>query len=319
MRTLVVLAAVTLAVTGCAPAVAFTTTDGASTSPSAAASSSTTLSAAPPAATAPAETDAAKAVVAPVGSFVLGDSISLGVGPLLARLGYPVVGRVGQSVTEAYLQAHLTTPEAQEAPAWVLILGTNNPGDATDVAQLDGWLDLVDELRATGAEQDVYWVTPYRDPRYSGGLSEQGLAAFNTELARQSADRPWLHVVDFATVAALHPEWFDADGSHLHPDDAGYGVLAALIAGPDAVPLLTPAPLQTLDGPTTDADDGPAHPTTRPSATRSATATPSPSAAAPEPSAVPESAAATSADPAPVDTATQAPAEAAAPEFSPAG
>ncbi|MFN8170639.1 MAG: hypothetical protein U0R65_02095 [Candidatus Nanopelagicales bacterium] len=63
---------------------------------------------------------------------MLGDDL-LGVAPFLARLGFPVVGRVGQSVTEDYLRTYLSTPQAQSA-AWVLIVGTNNPGDPADVA-----------------------------------------------------------------------------------------------------------------------------------------------------------------------------------------
>jgi hypothetical protein len=242
---------------------------------------------------------------APVGSLVLGDSISLGAAPFLTRLGYPVVGRVGQPVSDGYLETYLSTPEAKDAPAWVLVLGTNNPG--ADAARIGGWLDVLEGLRPAAALPDVYWVTPYRDPRYSGGLAGQDLQEFNAELARQASVRPWLHVIDFATVAALHPEWFDADGTHLHPDQAGYGVLTGLIAGADAVPLLTPAPVQTLDGPgspTTSVaptQDAPAHPTTRPSSTRS-----------PEPTATPPAAPASSATPAPAS-------EQAAPEFTPAG
>ncbi len=251
---------------------------------------------------------------------MLGDSISLGVGPRLARLGYPVTGRVGQSVTDDYLTTYLTTPDAQQAPAWVLILGTNNPGDAGDIARIDGWLDELDTLRLAADGQDVYWVTPYRDPRYSGGLDEAALDGFNAELARQAALRPWLHVIDFAAAAAFHPEWFDADGAHLHPDDAGYGVLAAMVAGPDAVPLLSPAPLQTLDGPgSTPAPT--TRPTPRPSPSRTVTVDPPTSAAPSGGPAGPTADVQTGSgqDEAPSqDESSSAPA-AAQPEFSPAG
>jgi hypothetical protein len=258
------------------------------------------------------------APLAPVGSFVLGDSISLGAGPALARLGYPVVGRVGQSATELFLAEHLSSAAAQQAPAWVLILGTNNPGDQADVAALEDRLDLLARLRPGTEPPPVYWVTPYRDPRYRGGLSTYSLDAFNDELRLQAERRPWLHVIDFATIARLHPEWFTADGSHLHPDQAGYGVLAALIAGPDAVPLLAPAPLQTLDLPRPE----PTAPTSEPAATAPgrrpvATTAPAPTGSAPASStsepADPEPA---PADPEPADPI--GPAEpAAGPLFSP--
>lgn len=180
---------------------------------------------------------------APVGSFVLGDSIALGVAPQLTRLGYPVVGIVGRAASETYLREHLATPLAQQAPAWVIVLGTNNRGDDADVAGLEGLIGVIDSLRTPGARQRVFWVTPHRDPRYAGGLAGWNLAAFGAELDRLAGERPWLEVIDFAATAQLHPEWYDADAGRLHPDGRGQGVLAALIAGPDAVPVEIPAPV----------------------------------------------------------------------------
>jgi hypothetical protein len=180
---------------------------------------------------------------APVGSFVLGDSIALGVAPQLTRLGYPVVGIVGRSASEAYLRENLATPLAQQAPAWVIVLGTNHSGDPADVARLEGLVDVIDSQRTPGDRQRVYWVTPHRDPRYSGGMSAWSLESFGAELDRLAAERRWLEVIDFASTARLHPEWYDADAGRLHPDARGQGVLAALIAGPDAVPVEIPAPL----------------------------------------------------------------------------
>ena len=321
MRTLLALASAGILLAGCAPSVELTTNAGPSPStvsgsPTAVPSSGSVSVADPSPSPSPSST--LRAVFAPTGSFVLGDSISLGVAPFLARLGFPVVGRVGQSATEDYLRTYLSTPQAQEAPAWVLILGTNNPGDPADVARIGDLLDVVDSLRDPSSPQDVFWVTPYRDPRYSGGLSDNTLDAFGAELATQASARPWLHVVDFAAAAAFHPEWFDDDGSHLHPDDRGYGALAALVAGPDAVPMLTPAPVQTLDGPTplaTPSDDGPAHPTARATPRATPTDAPSPTrttastgAASPQEGAAPTDAPATAVPDAP----------AAQEEFSPA-
>lgn len=251
---------------------------------------------------------------APVGAFVLGDSISLSIAPDLSRLGYPVVGRVGQSATDAYLAEHLSSAQAQVAPAWVIVLGTNNVGDPRDIAGLDRLLDLIDRLRRTDAPQSVYWVSPYRPPAYTGGLSGTTLDAFDVELARQATKRPWLHVVDFAAVAALHQDWFAADGAHLHPDEDGRGVLVALIAGPDASPAAIPAPIRTLDSPGI-ASDGDQAAATRPTTPRS---TPAP--ALPTPAASPDGS-----TPEPVTTA--APSESvpepatdsAQPEFSPGG
>lgn len=180
---------------------------------------------------------------APVGSLVLGDSIALSAAPQLTRLGYPVVGIVGRSATDSYLREHLTTPLAQQAPAWVIVLGTNNRGDDADVARLAGLVGLIDSLRTPGARQRVFWVTPHRDPRYAGGLAGWSLDAFGAELHRLAGEHRWLRVIDFAATARQHPEWYDADAGRLHPDVRGQDVLAALIAGPDAAPAAIPAPL----------------------------------------------------------------------------
>ncbi len=68
--------------------------------------------------------------------------------------------------------------------------------------------------------------------------------AFNAELKRLDAAYGWFRVIDYDAVAKLHPEWFEQDAAmHLHPDANGQGVLVALIAGPDAVPVEIPAPL----------------------------------------------------------------------------
>jgi hypothetical protein len=186
---------------------------------------------------------------APPGSFVLGDSIGLAVAPLLSRFGYPVTGRVGQSAHAAFLQQHLAGSVAQSAPGWVIVLGTNNRGDEFDIARLPEWIDLIADLRTPGAKQQVYWVTPHRPDAYAGGLSAYRLDEFNTELARLAADHRWLHVVDFDAAAAGHPEWFAEDGGRLHPNLDGQQALAALITGPDAIPVASPAAVTTLEWP----------------------------------------------------------------------
>lgn len=193
---------------------------------------------------------------APVGSFVLGDSISLTVAPTLSRLGYPVTGRVGQPATSEFLRQHLTSTTAQEAPAWVIVLGTNNRGDEADIARLDEWLSTIKGLRNGRPRQQVYWVTPHRPEEYTGGLREHDLDAFNEALRAAAAERRWLHVLDFSTPAEENPEWFAQDGGRLHPGDDGQAALAALIAGPEApladqpraiTELTWPTPEPTLD------------------------------------------------------------------------
>jgi len=186
---------------------------------------------------------------APPGSFVLGDSIGLSVAPTLSRLGYPVTGKVGQTASTEFLSIHLASDAAQQAPAWVIVLGTNNRGDETDLARLDEWLRTIRTSRSR-PRQHVYWVTPHRPPEYDGGMSTHTLDAFNAALKQADAERPWLTVLDFATLAAQNPDWYALDGARLHPDERGQTALIDLIAGPGAPAADSPAPITEIARPT---------------------------------------------------------------------
>lgn len=205
----------------------------------------------------PLNTDPSIVDPAPVGAFVLGDSISLSVAPLLSRLGYPVTGRVGQTVNSDFLRQHLASATAQSAPAWVIVLGTNNRGDETDIARLDEWLATIKGLRNGRPRQHVYWVTPHRPDEYNGSLRDYDLDAFNQALKSAAAERRWLHVLDFSALAEEHPEWFAQDGGRLHPDEAGQEALAALIAGPDAPLAEQVRAITTLTWPTPEPTEEP--------------------------------------------------------------
>lgn len=207
---------------------------------------------------------AAEPSTAPPGSFVLGDSISLSIAPGLSRLGYDITGKVGQSASVEFLRTHLTSPAAQEAPAWVIMLGTNNRGDESDLVDLRSWIREIRTARDGRPRQHVYWVTPHRPEEYRGGMSTHTLDALNDALRAEAAQRPWLTVLDFDQIAREHPEWFAQDGARLHPDADGQAALVDLIAGPGAplaeagsiieIPRPTPSP------PEPDVADEPAFP-----------------------------------------------------------
>ena len=186
---------------------------------------------------------------APVGAFVLGDSIGLSIAPTLSRLGYPVTGRVGQTASTEYLGAQLATDVAQQAPAWVIVLGTNNRGDENDLARMREWLRTIRTSRSR-PRQHVYWVTPHRPAEYDGGMSTHTLDAFNAALKAADAQRSWLTVLDFASIAAQNPDWYELDGAHLHPDARGQAALIDLITGPGAPEADSPAPITQIDRPT---------------------------------------------------------------------
>ncbi|MCF8536701.1 MAG: hypothetical protein K9G24_01945 [Candidatus Nanopelagicales bacterium] len=187
---------------------------------------------------------------APVGAFVLSDSIGLSIAPTLSRLGYPVTGRVGQTASTDFLRTHLTSDIAQQAPAWVIVLGTNNRGDETDVMRVEEWLTTIRQLRSGKPRQHVYWVLPHRPDTYTGGMSTHTLDEVNAELVAAAAEFRWLHVLDFASQAAVNPQWFEQDGGRLHPDLDGQQVLIDLIAGVDAPPASSPARVTVIPIPT---------------------------------------------------------------------
>lgn len=205
-----------------------------SVSPTPVATAPPTPSAPTPSATMSATPTPPEPSPAPPGSFVLGDSISLSIAPALSRLGYDITGRVGQSASVEYLRTHLASPAAQEAPAWVIMLGTNNRGDESDLAELRSWIREIRTAREGRPRPHVYWVTPHRPPEYRGGMSTHTLDALTDALRAEAARRPWLTVLDFDVIAREHPEWFAQDGARLHPDADGQAALVDLIAGPGA-------------------------------------------------------------------------------------
>jgi hypothetical protein len=127
-------------------------------------------------------------------------------------------------------------------------------------------------------------------------MSGWDLEAFGAELDRLAGERRWLEVIDFASTARLHPEWYDADAGRLHPDSRGQGVLAALIAGPDAVPVEIPAPL--FSGAPTPRPDP--EPTTFVNSPPPPAPTPAPTPPAPTPSPAPTDAGTPSSTPVPL-------------------
>ena len=92
-------------------------------------------------------------------------------------------------------------------------LGTNGP--ITD-ADFDSMMTIL-----RGASRIVFVNThvgrPWQD-------------ANNAVLARGASRYPNVVVADWATLAAQHPEWFAADGTHLAIDGPGAIALAALVA-----------------------------------------------------------------------------------------
>lgn len=96
----------------------------------------------------------------------------------------------------------------------LIALGTNGP--------LDGQYEQQTEqlLAYLGPDRQIYWVNVYCPKT---GWQDSN----NAYLKKIAAAHPNVHIIDWATVAAKHPEWLSGDG--IHPNDEGTKVYARLI------------------------------------------------------------------------------------------
>lgn len=94
-----------------------------------------------------------------------------------------------------------------DARVWVVALGTNdvNPTSGKPGEPDRTILAMLDEI---GPGHVVVWVNVH------AGRSSANAAAFNARLAAIAAERPGMWVADWASLAAVHPEWMRDDGVH---------------------------------------------------------------------------------------------------------
>ena len=139
--------------------------------------------------------------------------------------------------------------EGFDPRVFVLGLGANDVGFSQDsvpkaVAYIDSMMDAV------GPGREVLWLN-ITHPEAAWQ------AAWNQALAQVAARRLNLHIFDWATIAAQHPDWLVGDGVHLTP--TGYRQRSLLVA--DATKVLMQAnkvtaifPDATAAGPTSGLD-----------------------------------------------------------------
>jgi hypothetical protein len=161
---------------------------------------------------------------------VVGDSLSLlgeqQIRPALIGEGWsPVFNAVPGSTTISQdTELYFAAPHRH--PVTVVELGTN---DAIQIALGNETLEQADATISAAldrfADRCVVWVNPDRDPQRRG--ADIG-AQIDEILAREAALRPSLHIADFASVLAEHPEYLVADRTHLTTD--GYRAMATLVA-----------------------------------------------------------------------------------------
>jgi len=155
--------------------------------------------------------------------YVDGDSLAVGTGWYLSTYlhGWTLRGTVAVS-RHAYQGVQSVEERAREGlleRVVVVDLGTND--DPGAVSRFAGYVREV--VQAAGPSRCVIWSTINRPP-YEG-ISYSG---YNNALRALDARYKNLHVFDWASLAAAHPEWFGSDG--VHPNTPGYRARAAGLA-----------------------------------------------------------------------------------------
>jgi hypothetical protein len=163
---------------------------------------------------------------------IIGESSTQGtlpwIGDDLAALGWgPIRGYAAPGVRIPPDLAGFAIPVVQRWRAegfdprvWIIGLGANDVGFSTTsgpkaVAYIDSMLDAI------GPSREVLWVNiTHHEADWQ--------AAWNAALAQVATRRFNLHVFDWASIAAQHPEWIYSDQVHLTP--TGYRQKARMVA-----------------------------------------------------------------------------------------
>jgi lysophospholipase L1-like esterase len=153
--------------------------------------------------------------------FVNGDSLAVGTKPYIPKQlnGW----KVTQSATvsrHANQGADVMRAYGRSLPRVIHVsLGTND--DPNDVAGFRA--ALRDVMDVAGSRRCVVWTNIVRPP--AAGASYAG---YNRVLARESARRDNLRVVNWLRMVREHPEWVVGDGVHVNAD--GYRARAKAVA-----------------------------------------------------------------------------------------
>ena len=149
-------------------------------------------------------------------NLFIGDSLGAPIADDLQDAGYATDTQAGRKASTAVLTAALSTPRARTATAWFIELGAYNASTDADV---QSWIQSVGSARAAG-RQDVYWVLPYRtdmvknpDPKLTESVPNPlgPIDPIVNGLLAARANAPWLHLIDWTTLAKDHPGWFKDD------------------------------------------------------------------------------------------------------------
>lgn len=152
------------------------------------------------------------------GAVCIGDSVMLGSAPAIQNVlpGCYIDAAVSRYVSGGAEVAYALLGQGNVGNLVVISLGTNGPLDGAE-RYSEMTYGLVEAL---GPERQIFWVNIY-GPELSWQDSN------NQCIAKLAADHKNIHVVDWYSVAAQHPEWLTGDG--IHPGEEGAKQYAKLI------------------------------------------------------------------------------------------
>ncbi len=153
--------------------------------------------------------------------FVDGDSLAVGTAPYLpeALSGWPITQSASISRQAEDGVSLLRAQGPRLAKVIFIGLGTNGDPRFTDSFRST----VLRSLAIAGPRRCVIWATIYRP-----GVAGPGYDGYNHILAKLNRRFENLMVVDWASLASHHPEWFGSE--RVHPDATGYEARARAIA-----------------------------------------------------------------------------------------
>ena len=110
--------------------------------------------------------------------------------------------------------------EGFDPRVWIIGLGTNDVGfTTTSIPKATAYIDAM--LDAIGPGREVLWINiTHHEPDWQ--------AAWNEALVEVATRRLNLHVFDWASIVAQHPEWLVSD--HVHSTPTGYRQKSLLVS-----------------------------------------------------------------------------------------
>src|SRR4051812_179512 len=135
-------------------------------------------------------------------ALAIGDSVMIAAAKRLARIGFEVDAREGRFMRSA-LRILRTRRRTHTRPDTVVVaLGTNFPPTGKEIRK---------SLRLLGPQRKLALVTPLRSWR----------PLPSPAIYRAKRHHPHrVQILDWAGLAAPHPEWLWGDGTHLRPAGA---------------------------------------------------------------------------------------------------